>query len=92
MDRNYILLASDTQTDRGEYGGRQPSFVLAERAIKTCSLDARNEGRLPAPYGEGEESEGSRWTRAVEDPSAPIPEDERASLEGACVSEDGAGS
>jgi hypothetical protein len=30
---------------------------------------------LPAPYGEGDESEGPRSTRAVEDQSAPIPEE-----------------
>jgi hypothetical protein len=33
-------------------------------------------------------SEGPRWTRAVEDQSAPIPREKRASLEGTCISFD----
>jgi len=35
-------------------------------------------------------SEGPRWTRAVEDQSAPIPREKRASLEGTWISSDGA--
>ena len=31
---------------------------------------------------------GPRWTRAMEDPSAPIPEETGASLEGTCISFD----
>ena len=37
---------------------------------------------LPAPSGEGEETEDPRWTRAVEDQSAPIPEEVTSELGG----------
>ncbi len=37
---------------------------------------------LPAPSGESEETEGPRWTRAVEDQSAPIPEEITSKLGG----------
>ena len=37
---------------------------------------------LPAPSGESEESEDPRWTRAVEDQSAPIPEEITSELGG----------
>ena len=37
---------------------------------------------LPAPSGESEETEGPRWTRAVEDQSAPIPEEVTSELGG----------
>ena len=37
---------------------------------------------LPAPSGESEETEGPHWTRAVEDQSAPIPEEITSELGG----------
>ena len=37
---------------------------------------------LPAPSGESEETEGPRWTRAVENQSAPIPEEKTSKLGG----------
>ena len=37
---------------------------------------------LPTPSGESEESEDPRWTRAVEDQSAPIPEETTSELGG----------
>ena len=53
------------------------TVLLARRAptIKQWSLDARSEEQSAYSFWEIEESEGPRWTRAVEDQSAPIPEE-----------------
>jgi len=54
-------------------GKGQATILLARRAptIKRWSLDARSERQVACPYGEVEESEGSRSTAAVKSSSRP---------------------
>ncbi len=73
----------------GEVGSRRTIFLARRtRTMGMCSFDARSERQSGDSLERKvvdeceKETESLRWTRAVEDHSAPIPERERASLEG----------